>query len=80
LYMLSSFFPFGATAHGELWPPEQSASILLYSEADCLVSEQSSFYGVILLALRPTSNLEGQGVPLRLALTPWPGRHGWSYQ
>jgi hypothetical protein len=29
-------FPFlslGTTAQGELWPPEQSASILLYSEA-----------------------------------------------
>jgi hypothetical protein len=23
-------FPLGATAQGELWPPEQSASILLY--------------------------------------------------
>jgi hypothetical protein len=34
-----SFLPLGATARGELWPPEQSASILLYSEADCLVSE-----------------------------------------
>jgi hypothetical protein len=25
-----SFLPLGATAQGELWPPEQSASILLY--------------------------------------------------
>jgi hypothetical protein len=34
-----SFLPLGTTAQGELWPPEQSASILLYSEADCLVFE-----------------------------------------
>jgi hypothetical protein len=33
------FLPLGATAQGELWPPEKSASILLYSEADCLVTE-----------------------------------------
>jgi hypothetical protein len=26
----SSFLPLGATAQGELWPPEQSAAILLY--------------------------------------------------
>jgi hypothetical protein len=38
-----SFLPLGATAQGELWPPEQSASILLYSEAHYLVSEQFSF-------------------------------------
>jgi hypothetical protein len=25
-----SFIPLGATAQGELWPPEQSASIFLY--------------------------------------------------
>jgi hypothetical protein len=31
------------------------------SEADCLVSEQFSFYGVRLLASRPTPNLEDQG-------------------
>jgi hypothetical protein len=31
---------------------------LLYSEADCLVSEQFSFYGVRLLASRPTPNQE----------------------
>jgi hypothetical protein len=28
---LPSFLPLGATAQGELWPPEQSASISLYS-------------------------------------------------
>jgi hypothetical protein len=49
-------------------------------EADYLVSEQFSFYGVRLLALRPTPNLEDQGIPLRLAPTPWPIRHGWPYQ
>jgi hypothetical protein len=38
-----AFLPLGATAQGEIWPPEQSTSILLYSEADCLVSEQFSF-------------------------------------
>jgi hypothetical protein len=57
-----NFLPFGATAQDELWPPEQSASILLYSEADCLVSEQFSFYGVRLLASRPTHKLEDQGI------------------
>jgi hypothetical protein len=47
------------------------------SEADHLVSEQFCFYGVRLLASRPTPNLEDQGVPLCLAPTPWPVRHGW---
>jgi hypothetical protein len=43
-YLLSvSFLPLGATAQGELWPPQQSASILLYSEADYLVSENVVF-------------------------------------
>jgi hypothetical protein len=32
LFTNASFLPLGATAQGELWPPEQSASILLYSE------------------------------------------------
>jgi hypothetical protein len=31
-FAIPSFLPLGATAQGELWPPEQSASILLYSE------------------------------------------------
>jgi hypothetical protein len=65
-----SFLPLGATAQGEVWPPEQTASIPLYSEADCLVSEQFSFYNVRLLASRPTPNLKGHGIPLRLARTP----------
>jgi hypothetical protein len=50
------------------------------SKADCVVSEQFSFYGVRLLASRPTPNMEDQGIPLRLAPTPWPVRHGWPYQ
>jgi hypothetical protein len=40
------------------------------SEADYLVPEQFSFYGVRLLLSRPTPNLEDQGIPLRLASTP----------
>jgi hypothetical protein len=44
--------------------------MLLYSEADCLVFEQFSFYDVGLLASRSTPNLEDQGIPLRLAPTP----------
>jgi hypothetical protein len=40
------------------------------SEADYLVPEQFSFYGVRLLASRPTPNLEDQCIPLRLAPTP----------
>jgi hypothetical protein len=40
------------------------------SEADYLVPEQFSFYGVRLLVSCPTPNLEDQGIPLRLAPTP----------
>jgi hypothetical protein len=40
------------------------------SEADYLVPEQFSFYGVRLLVSRPTPNLEDEGKPLRLAPTP----------
>jgi hypothetical protein len=50
------------------------------SEADYLVSEQFSFYGVRLLVSRPTPNQWDQGIPLRLAPNPWPGRHGWLYK
>jgi hypothetical protein len=39
------------------------------SEADYVFSEQFSFYGVRLLASRPTPNLEDQSIPLRLAPT-----------
>jgi hypothetical protein len=35
-----------------------------------VVSEQFSFYGVRLLASRPTSNMEGQDIPLHLAPAP----------
>jgi hypothetical protein len=40
------------------------------SEADYLVRERFSFYGMKLLASRPTPNLEDQGIPFRLAPTP----------
>jgi hypothetical protein len=40
------------------------------AEADCLVFEQFSFYGVRLLVSRSTLNLEDQGILLRLAPTP----------
>jgi hypothetical protein len=72
-----SFLPLSAIAQGERCSPEKSASILLcYSSflisdqsiRGCLVSEQSSFYGVRLLASRPTPNLENQGIlPLDLS-------------
>jgi hypothetical protein len=50
------------------------------SEADNLVPEQFSFYDVRLLVSRPTPNLEAQGIPLRLAPTPWSVQHGCLYQ
>jgi hypothetical protein len=50
------------------------------SEADYLVPEQFSFYSVRLLVSRSAPNLEDQGIPLRLAPTPWPVRHGCPYQ
>jgi hypothetical protein len=40
------------------------------SEADYLVPEQFTFYGVRLSVSRPNPNLEDQGIPLRLAPTP----------
>jgi hypothetical protein len=40
------------------------------SDADYLVHEKFSFYGVGLLVSRPTPNLEDQGIPLYLAPTP----------
>jgi hypothetical protein len=39
-------------------------------EADYMVPEQFSFYGMRLLVSRSTSILEDQGIPLRLAPTP----------
>jgi hypothetical protein len=40
------------------------------SEADYLVPEQFSFYGVRFLASPPTPSLENQSIRLRLAPTP----------
>jgi hypothetical protein len=40
------------------------------SEADYLVPEQISFYGVRLLVPPPTPNLDDQNISLRLAPTP----------
>jgi hypothetical protein len=60
-----------------MWMEEVMAHLFLLifhslhpSEADYLVSEQFSFYGVRLLVSRPTLNLEDQGITLRLAPTP----------
>jgi hypothetical protein len=60
-----------------MWMEEVVAhlfSLIFYlfhpSEADYLVPEQFSFYGVRLLASCPTLNLEDQDIPLRLAPTP----------
>jgi hypothetical protein len=50
------------------------------SEADYLLPEQFSFYGVRLLVSRPIPNLEDQGIPLHVAPTPWPVLHGCLYQ
>jgi hypothetical protein len=46
------------------------------SEADYLVPQHFSFYGVRLLVSRPPPNLEDQGIPFRVAPTPWPVQHG----
>jgi hypothetical protein len=40
------------------------------SEADYLVPEQFSFYGVKLLVSHPTPNLEDQRIPFHLVPTP----------
>jgi hypothetical protein len=48
------------------------------SEADYLVPEQFSLTVWGLLVSRPTPNLEDQGIPLRLAPTPWPVGMGTS--
>jgi hypothetical protein len=71
--MFSKYFPFFLSAlqlgvsSGLLnnLPPFFSPS-----EADYVVSEQFSFYGLRLLAPHPTPNLEDQGILLRLASTP----------
>jgi hypothetical protein len=66
-----------------MWMEEGVAhlfSLILYSfhpsKAHYLVPEQFSFYGVRLLVSRPIPNLEDQGIPLRVAPTPCPVRHG----
>jgi hypothetical protein len=71
-YICSSFLPLSATAQGELWPPEQSASILLYIHPRLIIWFLNNFvfYGLRLLVSRPTPNLGDQGIPLRLAPTP----------
>jgi hypothetical protein len=60
-----------------MWVEEVVAhlfSLIFYSyhlsEADYLLPEQFSFYGVTLLVSRLTPNLEDQGIPLCLAPTP----------
>jgi hypothetical protein len=60
-----------------MWTEEVVAhlfSLIFHSfhpfEANYLVSEQFSFYGVRLLVSLPTPYLEDQGIPLRLAPTP----------
>jgi hypothetical protein len=50
------------------------------SEADYLVPEQFSFYGVRLLVSGPTPNLEDQGIPLRLSPTSCLSGIGAPYQ
>jgi hypothetical protein len=74
----------GATALGEPWPSSQLFAILPYCRSVRLlllwISEQFNFYSVRLSVLRPTPNLEDQGIPLLLAPTPRPVRPGWPYQ
>jgi hypothetical protein len=59
-----------------MWMEEVVAHLfsLIFSsqpfEADYLVPEQFSFYGVRLLVSHPTPNLGDQSIPLRLAPTP----------
>jgi hypothetical protein len=66
--LLNNLPPFFSSLH--LSSPSFHFQSIHPSEADCLVSEQFSFYGVRLLASRPTPNLEDQGIPLHLAPTP----------
>jgi hypothetical protein len=67
------------TALCEPWPSSELFAILPYCRSVRLlllwISKQLNFYGVRLLASRPTPNLEDQCIPLRLAPT-----HGWPYQ
>jgi hypothetical protein len=43
-FYIPSFLPLGATAQGELWPPEQSASIIILDWLSGFL--QFNFYGV----------------------------------
>jgi hypothetical protein len=52
----------------------------LWALAFFRISEQFNFYGVRLSASRPTSNLEDQGITLRLVPPPRPVLPGWPYQ
>jgi hypothetical protein len=51
-------------------PSLMSTRSIRPSEADYPVYELFIFYGVRFLASRPTPNLEGHGIPLRLGPTP----------
>jgi hypothetical protein len=71
------------TALCEPWPSSELFVILPYCRSVGLllrISKQFNFYDVRLLASHPTSNLEDQCIPLRLAPTPRPVRPGWPYQ
>jgi hypothetical protein len=63
IYILLSF-PSALQLRVSFALPNNLPSFCPTSEADCLVSEQFSFYGVWLLASRPTPNLEDQGPSL----------------
>jgi hypothetical protein len=67
--LIYSFLPLGATAQGELWPPEQSASILLYSST--WRTRVSLFAWLLPLDLAgmgdPTSSYATAGIALRVS-------------
>jgi hypothetical protein len=52
----------------------------LWALAFLTISEQFNYHGVSLSASHPTPNLEDQGIPLYLALTPRPVWPVWPYQ
>jgi hypothetical protein len=74
----------GTTALCEPWSSSELFAILPYCRSVRLllswISEQLNFYGVRLLASRPTPNREDQCIPLRLFSTPRPVQPGWPYQ
>jgi hypothetical protein len=47
------FLPLGAAGQGELWPPEQSAFILIYSSS-LLPIHSLSFTEIIIYILQPS--------------------------